>query len=299
MKTPSTYRQGFTLLELLTAMGLLVIIVLMMSRVFTDTNRMWNLGTKRVTEAQEARVVVDFLAKELSTAIADNMISFKMHSETGPNSFSVRAYGEETDSLAFIAYTRTPPWGGADFGSTSEPGDAAARRRNTSQFIYYVDYMLDDDGNDMDENHDDGPRYRLTRLRKTRSSHTVSATPGSPAGINESAYKQADWWLPDLWMDQYAGFGGVNRETIAINLVAFELWAYTPSGANVWNFDSHTVGEPPLWVDIYLEVMGDAEITQLAAMWRQNHPDMLDYRERNARRYSVRIYLRNREGYAL
>ncbi len=282
--------RGFTLLELLTSMGILVIIVLMMSRVFTDTNRMWSLGTKRVMEAQEARVVMDFLVQELSTAISDQAISFRMHSEIDEQrSLSVPVYDEDTDSVAFLAYTLTPPWRG-----TGGPRNHNAVRRATSQFVYYADYMIDAAGDPMDINHDDGPRYRLVRRRGTRMPHTVDDNPGRRppgAGLLYSAYHRRDWWMPDHVASHEA-------ETIAVNLVAFEFWAYTEEGQHVFNFDSADHGVP-LWVDLYLEVMGDDEIAQLAQMYKMDHPEWEDFRERNARRYSARIYLRNREGYIL
>ncbi len=283
---------GFTLLELLAAMGVLVLVVMMMSRVFTDTTRMWNLGTKRIVEAQEARAVMNFLVQEISTAMADSLISFRMHSEVNPAlSMSVSAYGEDTDSLAFLAFTQTPPWGAT---GANHAGNDSWRRRATTQFIYFVDYMIDEFGDDMDDSHELGPRYRLVRARGTRSSHTVDDLPTRPPGLINSAYHRTDWWREEFNTDVLG-----NIETIAVNVVAFELWAYTEAGNYIFNFDSVTQGEPPLWIDLYLEMMGEAEIAQLAQMWKNNHPDRLDFRERNVRRYSARVYLRNREGYLL
>lgn len=288
MMSNMKYRQGFTLIELLTATAILVVLVLLMSQIFTNTHRMWTLGTKRVLEAQEARVVMDFLVQGFSTAMADDLISFKMHSETGEDSLSVSAYGEETDSIAFLSYTQTPPWGGTGH---------QARRRATTQFVYYVDYMEDDARELMDIDHPDGPRYRLVRRRGTRLPHTVDDLSGRRppgAGLLYSAYQIRDWWLP-------RNVASHDEETVAINVVAFELWAFTAGGEYVYNFDSTVVGEPPLWVDLYLEVMGNEEITQLAQLWRQdpNAPAVRDFRERHARRYSARVYLRNWEGYML
>ena len=274
MKTDHTAQRGFTLLELLTSMGLLVIIVLMMSRMFTDTNRMWTLGTKRVVEAQEARVIMGFLIEEISSAIADETISMKMHSEAGGESWSVEAYGQQTDSIAFVGFSRTPP--------------AGAMRRATDEIIYYVDYMRDAQNEEMDASHDEGPRYRLMRKRATERSHNPV---GNPAPLTTSAYKNPEWWRR-----QYTG--NHNAEPVAYNVVGFEIWAYDRNGVEQFNYDSTDHGTP-LYIDIYLELMGDAEIAQLALMWSMNHPDRVEYLEQNVRRYSARIYLKNREGYAL
>ncbi len=290
-------RSGFTLVELLTAMGILVVIVLMMSRIFTETTRMWTLGTKRVFEAQEARAVMDFMTQGLSSAVADDVISFKMHSVVNPNSLSRSVYGEDTDSIAFIAYTQTPPWGGRNIAPGLHVNDPnrQVRRRSTSHFIYYVDYMRDENNEDMDASHPEGPRYRLMRRRATQAAHNPIRPAGQPlAPLQRSAQYRQDWWTPE-----HVNARNDSAEEVAMNVVAFELWAYTASGNYVFNFDSSTIGEPPLWVDVYFEVMGEAEVARLALMWQQNHPDFFDYRERNARRYSTRVFLRNWQGYNL
>lgn len=294
--------QGFTLLELLAAMGLLVIIVLSMSQVFTDSTRMWNLGTKRVVEAQQARVIMDFLNKEISMAIADDLVSFKIHSEiSSPGNMSVSAYGEDTDSICFVSTYRTPIWN--------------ETRRSGAQYAYFVAYMEDDEtGEELNEGHPDGPRYMLARKRLTRAMHSFATITGSVPDnpdliedaqayrrlrIMNTAYKRKDWWLEDLMVSP--------TEVVAENLIAFEVWAQ-PQGHDAslgYNFDSTYIPPgsslplgAPLWIDLYLELMGDQEVRQLGQLIQAfgvDHADVRDFRERNVRRYSTRIYFRNRE----
>jgi prepilin-type N-terminal cleavage/methylation domain-containing protein len=296
--------RGFTLLELLAAMGILVIIVLMMARIFADTTRMWNLGTKRIAETQEARVVIDFLAREIGMAIADELVSFKIHSETSTSNMSVRAYGDDTDSICFVTTPRTPP---------------SISRRSGNQHIYYVDYMRDPTNATVviNEGHPEGPRYQLLRRTLTEAmvsfaGRTVSNDdpeldlPSSlrNLGVMNTAYRRKDWWLPAL-MSFSPG------QVVLDNVVAFEIWAepeHYPSDMG-YNFDSTYVPNPPvrdedgnprplgapLWIDLYLEVIGEQESAKLGELWRQNHPDFAAFREENVRRYSTRIYFRNRE----
>jgi prepilin-type N-terminal cleavage/methylation domain-containing protein len=305
------FDRGFTLLELLSAMGILVIIVMMMARIFADTTRMWNLGTKRVTEAQEARVIVDFLAREIGMAIADDMVSFKVHSEASSSNLSVRAYGDDTDSICFVTTPRTPP---------------SVSRRSGNQHIYYVDYMTDPTNTtvQINEQHPDGPRYQLMRMRMTAAMVSFARWPVSNndpdlnlpqslrnLGVMNTAYRRKDWWLPDLWIFQ-------TPEVVLDNVVAFEIWAeseFYPSnnqqneGLN-YNYDSTYVPDrsqvfdenanvralgAPLWIDLYLEVAGEQDTAKLAELWRQNHADFDAFREQVVRRYSTRIYFRNRE----
>lgn len=292
--------KGFTLLELLMSMSLLVVIVLMMSRMFADTTRMWDLGTRRIAEAQGARVVVDFLGREISTAVADELVSFKIHSEPSSSSLSVAAYGEDTDSICFVSTPRTPPWGSGPV------------RRSANQYVYYVDYMEDDETGDiLDETHPDGPRYALMRRRLTRAMHSFADIPASLVLTNtpplhrskrvmNTAYKRKDWWLPPLMTVAPA-------ETVARNIVAFEVWAQPQHYPSEYGFNFDSTYTPPggdqplgapLWIDLYLEVMGEQDLAELGFRYQiygATAPEFLEFRERNVRRYSTRIYFRNRE----
>jgi hypothetical protein len=201
-----------------------------------------------------------------------------MHSEVNRNlSWSVSAYDQDTDSIAFVSFSRTP-----------QAGDM---RRAADEFIYYVDYMRDADNREMNSGHEDGPRYRLMRKRATARSHNVVPGRDGVAPISTSAYQNPQWWMPRYTENHSA-------ELLAENVVGFEVWAYDQNGVEQFNYDSITHG-PPLYIDVYLELMGDAEVAQLALMWKFNHPDRLNFLEENVRRYSARIYLKNREGYAL
>lgn len=283
--------RGFTLIELLVSMGILAIIVLMMARVFTETSNAWSTGTKRVYEAQEGRVIMDFLVQEMSQAIADDLVSFKIHSTPNPpnsDSLSVSAYGLESDSICFVAATRPPPY--------------STMLRAVPHYMYFVDYMTDFDGNPMDESHPEGPRYRLARLRKTAATHS------SPENLARSAYQNPEWWKPNLWREPILPFATQNRETIAENVAGFEVWAakgslieqgeMNPDVYFIEGYDSVDEGEPPLWVDIYLMLLGEPEAIRAADLWRNTHPDREDFVDRSTRRYSARIYFRNREGYS-
>lgn len=266
---PFIRRSGFTLIELLAAMSVLVLIVLMMARMFTETTNIWSLGTKRIYESQEGRVVMDFLAKEMTQAIGDGLISFRIHSEPGADSLSVSAYGEQTDSVCFVAPTRTPPY--------------SEMLRACPAFIYYVANMRDDKGVVMPN------RYALVRRRKTGSTHTSST--GNDT-LPDNAYRRKDWWLPALWSYQPV-------EVIAENVVGFEVWAYSEQmGDYAYSYDSTQQGDAlPLWADIYLEMLDEPNAIRVAELWNANQGAAVDYLERHARRYTTRIYFPNREGY--
>jgi prepilin-type N-terminal cleavage/methylation domain-containing protein len=278
-------RSGFTLLELLAAMGILVVIVLLMARIYADASTAWTRGTKRVYESQEGRAIMDFLSQEMSQIIADDVVSFRSHSTPGPDSMSVQTYGLDTDSVCFVAATRPPPY--------------SSMRRSTPQFIYYVDFMEDPVTRErLDENHPEGPRYALYRIRKTASTHS------SVDNLAEGAHQNPRWWDPQYW-DAQINFR--QWEVIAENVAGFEVWCAKgsvleagntdPNDYYRFNYASVTEGEPPIWIDVYLMLLGEAEAIQAAALWRENNPTAEDFIDRNTRRYTTRIYLRNREGY--
>jgi prepilin-type N-terminal cleavage/methylation domain-containing protein len=273
------YKLGFTLLEVMVSVSILVLIVLMMATFFTQASNAWERGTKRSQEAQIGRVVMDFLMQDLSQVIADDLISFKTHSAPGPLSLSVSAYGLDSDSICFVAATRPPPYG---------------MLRAAPHFIYYVGYMKDLDGADMNESHPEGPRYALMRTRKTGAVH-------SAAGLPNSAHRNPEWWRPQYWTGQ-------PRELVVENISGFEVWAakgsvieageMNPDIFYIENYDSVEEGEPPLWVDIYLMIMSENDAIRAADLWRANHPDRAEFVELHSRRYTTRVYFRNREGYA-
>ena len=66
--------EGFSLLEILVAMSILVIIIMMMSGVFHQSRIAWDTGLRKARMNMGGRAVVDFMSRELSQAIADDML---------------------------------------------------------------------------------------------------------------------------------------------------------------------------------------------------------------------------------
>ena len=64
-------RSGFTLIELLVAMTILVVITLIVSRIFQQAGVAWDTGTRKTETMMAGRAVSDFLAQQLSRAVAD------------------------------------------------------------------------------------------------------------------------------------------------------------------------------------------------------------------------------------
>ena len=93
-------KSAFTLIELLAAMTILSIMVLLISKVFAESTKMWQLGTKRVESNTDGRAVMDVMVREISAMLCDN--------QTGPLGFRLdskhfNVMGMESDMIAFVS----------------------------------------------------------------------------------------------------------------------------------------------------------------------------------------------------
>lgn len=259
---------GFTVIELLAAMTVLIFVVLMMTRVFTETTGIWSRGAKNIQSAVEGRVIMDFIVKEMTQAIADDVVTFKLNSGGSDSRplYGVNAYGAESDEVCFVAMVRS----GDDY-----------YRRTSNQFVYYIAPMQDENDNDIPN------RYRLVRTRRTNSMFN------NPGNIANSAYGNRGWWR------RMSPEAGMPIETIAENVAGFEVWAWSEA-ANQYEFgynsaDAANENLLPLWVDIYLELMSEDDAIRAAILWDANPQQGAEYVSRAVKRYTTRVFFPNRE----
>jgi prepilin-type N-terminal cleavage/methylation domain-containing protein len=64
-------RAGFSLIELLVSMAILVVITLMVSRIFQQAGVAWDTGSRKAEKMMTGRAVSDFIARQLSHAVPD------------------------------------------------------------------------------------------------------------------------------------------------------------------------------------------------------------------------------------
>lgn len=130
------------------------------------------------------------------------------------------------------------------------------------------------------------------------------------ANRQASAYGDPEWWegmTPD-WNetgededeDEDGSMGLLPLETIAENVAAFEIWAYNSKGEKISNYYSVDENDVlPLWVDIYLEVLGEDEAVRAAILWSSGggsgSADARQYIDNNVRRFTARVFFPNRE----
>jgi type II secretory pathway pseudopilin PulG len=66
--------RGFTLLEILVAMGLLMVIVLMMSTLFHASTTAWTNGLRQAEMSIQARSVISLIQRDVSQAVVDGSV---------------------------------------------------------------------------------------------------------------------------------------------------------------------------------------------------------------------------------
>jgi len=278
VKSPGK-RGGFSLMEIMAAVAILMVIVMLMGRIFTDGWKIWSLSTKRAYSMAEGRAVMDVMTRELSQAFADSNIVFKLVSDRdlvhgGEKTFGVDVYDWQTDELYFISAVRTPEYSGM--------------RRAAPHYVYFVTNMWDYKEQPMPN------RYTLVRCRRTASTHNTADR------VLKSAYHNLTWWETFNPVIRYVSGNDVEMEPLAENIAAFEVWAYTNDVQDAYNFNSteKDYNKLPLWVDLYLETFSEQDAIQMAILWDADKNAAKEFRDRNVRRYSSRVYFPNRMGRA-
>lgn len=117
-------------MELLCAMAILIIIVLMMSVIFTESDRSWTLGTNRVMNNASGRAMLDMIAHDLQYAVADNYLTFRMGQDRGDNGGCYKTYNFINSEICMVSLEDD-----AAVASTQ------AEQRTACEVCYYVTQM--------------------------------------------------------------------------------------------------------------------------------------------------------------
>jgi prepilin-type N-terminal cleavage/methylation domain-containing protein len=86
-------RRGFTLIEVLVAMSILVVIVLIMTQLFHQASVAWEGGLRQVEMSMEGRAALNLISGELAQALADDKLpctirpgnTIEFYTSTEPN----------------------------------------------------------------------------------------------------------------------------------------------------------------------------------------------------------------------
>jgi prepilin-type N-terminal cleavage/methylation domain-containing protein len=275
-------RAGFTILELLCAMAVLLIIVMMMGEIFTHSSRAWEIGTGQAENNTAGRAAIEFLARELSQAIAGSNCTFAIL----PDRDELLTYGMDNDEICFVAASHDP-----DFE------DPESSERAVREIYYWIRQMKDGRGQLMQA------RYELAR-----GHYGEEISQRLDDEYKTHCYHNPDWWLPRRQGGQDRPEGEVLVENVAgLRFYSYgydekdEEYVYSEEGyysdddyAKKEGVDQRYGDKLPLFVDIFLEVLTEQDAIRAAAMAES---DQIRYVEDRARRYSARVHFNNRDGY--
>lgn len=223
---------GFSLLELLCSMAILMVIVLMVSTIFAESDRTWTLGTNRADNNATGRAAVNMIANDLEYAVADKMLGFRMRPD--PNAINPN-YGFANSEICFVSL---------------QNNCASNSTRTALEMAYYVEAT------------NSAPPYgaRLELKRAYYDSQIVIA-PG------QHCYGTNTWFDQTKGG---AGRPAVNVVGANVGLLAQNvtgLGFYGPGGASFYDStdpsSSNTFNRLPPFVDIWLEILNDRPAAQV------------------------------------
>ena len=264
---------GFSLVELMSGMAILMVMVTLMGVVFTSSNKVWTTGTGRAGNSTDGRAALAMLAHDLQYAVADGTNGVpQLTCYMGYDRNNLFSYGFTNSEICFVSLENDP--------SSTSP-------RTAEELEYYV---LEDCTNPH--------------------SHTYSLYRGSwPPGNDLYSNPTTHCYYNPTWYQNRPP----TNSPIARNVVGFAVYAmpyfatsdvrmyrssdpYTdPSGSTVVS------NRMPMYVDMYLEVLNDDDSVRAANMvstyGSETDPTVLKFIEQNERRYSTRVYFLNQNGY--
>ena len=262
---------AFTMIELLAAITILMIIVSIMSVIFTESDRAWTQGTSMVERNTEGRAALNMIGHDLQYALADEMLTFAMR-EDAERGDDMESYGFLNSEICFVSLVHQPE-------DNNNP-------RASQRIVYYVKERT------VDDNSEDGlGRYQLMRVAINTGNDSIDA-----------AYDHETWYEFDRDAEEVFD----NTAIIAENVTALAFFAPDGTGDIVKNYlstDKDNDNRLPEYVDVYLEVMGEKDAIRAAQLKTLAEEDKIpeekitEFVENYSRRYTARVYFQNRAGY--
>jgi|GEM_PF-3492629 len=288
-------RAGFSLIEILSAVAILIIIVGIMAAIFTESDRAWNLATGRAMNNTDGRAALGIIAHDLQYAVTYSNYNWSLNIFTnrtppelwGPTNLIITFH--LTNDIVSFGFTNS------ELAFVSLQTDCVEAPRAAREIWYYVKRtnMLDPLGRTYTN------MFQLVR-------GAVDEAIWNPGGSNwiNHAYHTNYWWYTRRP-------GGASYAVVADNLVGFKVVAGPPVRRRIgaeWklvmleNYDSMDYSNQlPEYVDIYLELLNERDALQAAKMWSDSNfaaqTNTAAFIERNAKRYATRVYFHNRQGY--
>ncbi len=112
---------AFTLIELLLAMGILMIIVLMLANLFQASTRSWDTGMRQAEVGLEARAAINLIEQDLNQAVASTNVD--------------QLFSADSSGLSFAMFARSPTNGTAIERVTYSVSGEGLKRNNDTLLL--------------------------------------------------------------------------------------------------------------------------------------------------------------------
>jgi len=258
--------RGFTLVELLAGMAVLSILIVVLAQFLNVGTDAWEQGMRQSESSSSARAALDYLAAELSTAIANEHVTFRQKDGEFPTFYlgfdAGSDWDDDSDQLMFVSVSKKP--------------DEENPVRAGIEVAYYLRKMETTAGGEMMN------RYELVRSFRTNTNTQFRAYQNGN-GID---------WTDNAWQPL-----PLQTDTIAENISSFQVWVYsgTDSPALPHYQSGGNANKLPVWADIYLETLGESDAQRAALI--SNDRAREDFVRKWSRGFATRVYFRNRSGY--
>lgn len=223
-------RTGFTLIEVLASMGVLLILMLALVRMFDEASTALKKGTTSVSRSAAARAAMEMITQDLEGAVIDRRFQFYSETDTVDDNF---------DEIYFVTMKRDP-----EMGTEGDDG------RSFQLVHYYVKIQT---------NTYAGARYlNFQLMRGAVDTDVVKKNTGVDV---LSLTKPWGWWrlIPG---------GDWAPVKVADNIVRFDVYVHDDDGNLIGGgekgaFDSryksngYPINTPPAFIDVYMQVTSD------------------------------------------
>jgi hypothetical protein len=122
---PARRRLGFSLVELLASICILMIIVSLLAILFRESDRAWHIGTGRTSNNIEGRAAIDMITHDLQYAVADDVLTFVLRQDRN----KIKTYDFDNDEICFVSI---------------QHNSSGAAPRAVREVTYYLKEMLPD-----------------------------------------------------------------------------------------------------------------------------------------------------------
>lgn len=226
-RLPQRRIAGFTIVELLASVAILIIMVLALARVFGASSMAWRNGNKRIESNNSGRTAIEFMARELSgLLVSPNRPTMTLDSDIDDY------LGMKSDMLSFVSLSHQAEWF----------TNSAVKFRDVQQVRYRVVPMVGLTN-----------RYALVRYVVERYDEGNSLTKFTS-------------YLTDDWVDEFDSQRWEWGSVLAENVRNFEVFI-TPEGSSTPQSDyDYLTDGPAATIDIYMEVLAEDDAIKASLM---------------------------------